>query len=74
MMVSEIIPADHTRMARDKLRRLKQLGSVEKYLTECSNVVLIIGDINGIEKMNLFIDGFKIHLKVEVMKSNCISF
>lgn len=74
VIVKEFIPADHTRRARDKLRKLKQLGPVEKYLAEYRNTVLMIGDNNDGEKLDRFIDGLKYGVKVEVMKSGCSSF
>lgn len=36
----------HTQRAPDKLRKLRQVSSVEKYLSEYRNKVMTIGDIN----------------------------
>lgn len=74
MIIGEFVPADHTQRARDKLRKLRQISSVEKYLSEYRNIVLMISDINEGEKLDRFIDGLRYNVKVEVMKSRCHSF
>lgn len=73
-IVNEFVPADHARRARDKLRKIKQTGSVEKYLAEYRNIVLTINDMNDGEKMDRFVEGLKYSVKVEVLKSGCNSF
>lgn len=71
---TEFIPADHTQRAREKFKRLKQVSSVEKYLSEYRNFILMIGNTNEGEKLDRFIDGLKYQVKVEVLKANCESF
>lgn len=44
LIMSEFIPSHHVRMARDKLRKLKQTHSVSKYLSEFRNTILTIPD------------------------------
>lgn len=73
-LLSEFVTSDHTRRARDKLRSLKQMNSVEKYLPEYRNLILMIGDMNEGEKVDRFVDGLKYNVRVEVLKSNCNSF
>lgn len=73
-LILKLVPADHTRRARDKFRKIKQLGSVEKYLSEFRNVILMIGDINEAEKVDRFVDGLKFNVRVEVLKTNSNSF
>lgn len=73
-LISEFIPSEHNRLGRDKLRKHKQTGSVEKYLAEYRNTILLIGDINEGEKLNRFVDGLKYNVKVEIMKTNYNSF
>lgn len=73
-MVAEFIPADHTRRAGDKLKQLKQIGSVERFVSEYRNLILMIGDMNDGEKVDRFVDGLKYNVRVEVLKTNCNSF
>lgn len=73
-LILEFIPADHTPRARDKLRKLKQTTSVEHYLAEFRNIVLMIGDISEGEKIDRFVEGLKYNVKIEVMKSSVNSF
>lgn len=73
-LISEFIPADHCRRARDKLRTLKQTSSVEHYLSEYRNTILMIGDMHEGEKVDRFVDGLKYNVRVEVLKTNCSSF
>lgn len=74
VLMTEFIPADHKRRARDKLRRLKQTSSVEKYLSEYPNSTLQIGDMNEGEKVDRFVEGLKFNVRVEVLKTNSNSF
>lgn len=73
-LVEEFIPADHNRQARDKLRRLRQNSSVEKYLCDFRNTILMISNISEDEKTDKFVSGLKYDLKLEVLKSRCNSF
>lgn len=45
MVLSEFVPSDQVRRARDRLRRLKKNTSVSKYLSELRNFILTIKDI-----------------------------
>lgn len=74
LVIKEFIPADHTRRAREKLRKLKQLGSVEKYVAEFRNTILAISDMHEGEKTDRFVQGLKYGVKVEVMKSGVETF
>ena len=74
LLTTEFIPADHTRRARDKLRKLKQVGSVDKYLSEFRNIVLMIADMHEGEKLDKFVEGLKYNVRVEVLKSGCNQF
>lgn len=73
MLATEFIPTDHTKRARDKLRNLKQVPSVEKYLPDYKNTILIFADMSAGEKLNRFVDGHKYSVKIEVMKAGCNS-
>lgn len=73
-LLAEFIPVDHTRRARDKLRKLKQTSSVERYLSEYRNITLMINDMSEGEKVDRFVDGLKYKVRVELLKLNCSSF
>lgn len=73
-LTSEFIPADHAQRARDKLRKRRQIGSVEKFLAEYRNIVLMIPEISGGEKLDRFVEGLKYDVIVEVLKSSRNSF
>lgn len=59
VIVKDFIPANHTCCAGDKLRKPKELDSVEKQLAEYRNTLFTIGDINDVENLDRFIDGLK---------------
>lgn len=73
-LFTECVPSDHTRRARDRLRELKQTGSVEKYLSEYRNITLMINDVSEGEKVDRFVDGLKYNVRVELLEMNCVSF
>lgn len=73
-LTAEFIPEDHCRRARNCLRKIRQTSSVEKYLAEFRNVVLMISDMNESEKVDRFLNGLKYQVKVEVMKNGVNSF
>ena len=70
----EFVPEDHVRRAREKLRRLRQIGSVSKYLGDFRNLTLVISDMSGGEKMDRFVEGLKREIQVEVLKSTARDF
>ena len=74
MLKEEFIPEDHVRRSRDRLRRLKQVSSVSKYLSDFRNVIVTIPDITEKEKLDKFMEGLKFNVKVEVLKSSANSF
>lgn len=69
-IVREFVPEDHVRSARDKLRKLRQTGSVSKYLSEFRNLVLTIPDVTDGEKWDRFCAGLKFDVRLEVIKSS----
>ena len=68
------MPEDHVRRARDRLRKLKQTGSVSKYLSEFRNLVLTIPDVTDGEKWDRFCAGLKYDVRLEVIKSSFTTF
>ena len=70
----EFVPEDHVRRARDKLRKLRQTGSVSKYLSEFRNLVLTIPDVTDGEKWDRFCSGLKYDVRLEVIKSSFNTF
>lgn len=73
-VVSEFVPEDHVRRARDKLRKMRQTTSVSKYLSDFRNVVLTIPGITDGEKWDKFCAGLKYEVRLEVMKSAVTDF
>ena len=54
--------------SRDKLRRLVHRKSVSNYLSEFRNIVLTISDMSVGEKVDLFCQGLKPKIRLEVLK------
>lgn len=74
-VIAECIPEDHVRQARDCIRRLKQNGSVSKYLSEFCNLVLTILDISFPRwEMGQVFAGLKYDIRIKVMKSTVVTF
>ena len=57
MFKEEFISEDHIRRSMDKLRRLKQVTSVFKYLSDFRNIILTIPDMAEGERLDRFMDG-----------------
>lgn len=72
--MNEFIPKDHEQRARDRLRNLKQSGSVSKYLSEFRNITLSINDMTVGEKIDRFVSGLKREVKLEVLKMRSTTF
>ncbi len=68
------MPADYAQRARDKLRKLRQTGSVSCYLIEFGNVVFTIPGMNENEKFYKFIQRLKHEVKLEVLKRTAANF
>ena len=66
----EFVPQDSERRNRDKLRNLRQTGSVAGYLTTFRNLVIGIPGMNEDEKLDRFCSGLKNEVKLEVLKAN----
>lgn len=73
-ITTEFIPEDHTRRARDRLRKCRQSSSLSKYLNEFRNITISVGDILEGEKFDRFVYGLKPNVRIEVMKSTVNSF
>ena len=67
---AEFVPSDHLHQARDKLRKLKQITSVSRYLDEFRNIVLTIPNMSDGEQLDRFVNGLKMETKIEVLKSS----
>ena len=72
-MIKEF-PEDHVRRAQDRLRKLKQISSVFRYLSEFRNIVLTISDVTDGKKWEKFCTGLKYEVRLEVMKAITTSF
>lgn len=70
----EFVPADHARRARDKSCKLKQEGSIKKYLSDFQNALLMIIAMKEGKKLDIFIEGSNKSVKVKIMKSGCSQF
>ena len=73
-MIKEFVPEDHVRRAQDRLRKLKQISSVFRYLSEFRNIVLTISDVTDGKKWEKFCTGLKYEVRLEVMKAITTSF
>lgn len=71
---SEFIPSDSVKRNRDRIKRVKQKGSVAAYVTEFRNVMMKIPDMTVGEKIDRFCEGLKDHVRLEVMKSGTENF
>lgn len=69
-IIKEFIPEDHSRRAREWIKRCKQTGSVYKYISAFRNVTLAVHNVREGEKFDRFVDGLKPNIRIEVMKSN----
>ena len=68
-VTQEFVPFDSVQRSRDKLRRLTQRFSVAAYLAEFRNVTPAIPHMTEDEKVDLFCQGLKTQIRLEVMKA-----
>lgn len=73
-VVDEFVPEDHVSRARDMLRKLKQVTSVSKYLSDFRNIALTIPEITDGEKWDKFCSGLKYEVRLVVLKSAVTTF
>lgn len=73
-LCSEFVPQDSLRRYRDKLRRISQKSSVERYLAEFRNTVILIPNMTEDEKIDRFCVGLKPQIRLEVLKSGVQKF
>lgn len=71
---SEFVPFDSERLARDRLRTLKQVTSTVYYLDKFRNTVLTIPGMSEGEKLDRLRTGLKPQIRLEVMKSGKTTF
>lgn len=51
-LLDELLPEDHVRRARDRLKMAKQLSSVPKYISEFLNNILTVPELTEGEKVD----------------------
>lgn len=73
-IVKGFMPADHRLRAQNKLRKPKQLGSVERHFAEYRNIVLMVGDNSYRKILYRFINVLKHTVGIERMRSGCSFF
>lgn len=71
---TKFIPLDHVKRSRDKLKRLRQLHLVSKYLSKFCNLILAIPGMSIGKKLDSFIEGMKYPVTAEVLKTHSDSF
>lgn len=74
MVMTEFVPEDHVRRARDRLRRLKQTTSVPKYISEFRNCIITINDMSAGERFDRFLQGLKPDVHLGVLKTQASEF
>jgi hypothetical protein len=72
-LVQQFKPIDSTKMARDRLAELKQVGSVQKYNAEFNRLVLEAGNVGPIEALDRYTRGLKAEIRMEVDLANVSS-
>lgn len=73
-VIREFVPSDHSKRARDRLRKLRQTKSVSRYLSDFRNIILAISGMTDEEKMDRFIEGLKHSIRIEVLKAQVDTF
>lgn len=72
-VVRVFFPPDYVSRSRDKLRKIKHVTSVLKYLTEFRSLVLTIHHIADGENMYKFRSGLKYEIRVEELKAAAVN-
>src|SRR5260370_5682919 len=72
-LVQQFKPIDSTKMARDRLAELKQVGSVQKYNAEFNRLVLEAGNVGPIEALDRYTRDLKAGIRMEVDLANVSS-
>jgi hypothetical protein len=72
-LVGQFKPIDSTKMARDQLANLKQMGSVQRYNTEFNRLVLEAGNVGPVEALDRYTRGLKPEIRMEVELANITS-
>lgn len=67
---NEFVPQECVQRARDKLRNLRQLGSVSSYLNHFRNIIIETPGITSDEQLDKFCSGLKSPLRIEVLKES----
>ena len=68
------LSADYEHRARGKLRKLRKIGSVSRYLSEFRNIVLTIPGMTDDEKFDESTPSQNQKVKIEVLKSTAAKF
>lgn len=58
-IIQEFVPAVHGKRARDKLCKMKQTRSVERFRLEFRNLILTIRGMHEDERIDRFLEGLK---------------
>lgn len=69
-LIATFKPANAVQVARDRLFQLKQQGTVAKYNTEFTRLVLIAGNVQEPEKLDKYLRGLKPRVRVQVQLTN----
>lgn len=73
-LLQEFVPANYNKGAHDRLRRLKHIRFISKYLGDFENRLIAIPGISDSEMDDRFIDGLEHEVRIEVLKSQFSSF
>ena len=70
----EFVRSGYVQRIRDRLRRLKQTGSVSEYLSEFRKIIITLPGVTEGEKLDKFIRDLKHNARLEGLKSTASTF
>ena len=69
-MRDQFLPSDASWIARDRLKRLRQTGSVRDYIKELTSLMLDIQNMSDEDKLHNFISGMQAWAQNELRRQN----
>lgn len=69
-MRDQFLPSNYSWIARDRLKRLRQTGSVRDYIKEFTSLMLDIQNMSDEDKLHNFISGMQVWAQNELRRQN----